>query len=124
VSDLDRERARALCLELLAACQPGGSGQTPVTDSFRCWTPVHDWATGADGLSALRHVLGACAATSKGAAAPTAHAVISDGETVVIETDIRAKHGGPQISYTFVLGLQAGLVDDVRCYFDPRVVEG
>ena len=121
--DLDREHARALGLELLAACQPDASGQAPVTDSFRCWTPLRDWATGVDGMSALRDVLRAAAAVG-GASAFTARAVISDGETVVIEADIRPDHDGQPVSCTFVLGLQAGLVKDVRCYFDPRAVEG
>ena len=124
MSDLDRQHARTLSLELLVACQPGASAQALVTDGFRCWTPLHDWAAGADGLPALRHVLGACARAASAVPVFTARAVISDGETVVIEAEIRAEHGGSLVNCTFVMGLRAGLVHEVRCYFDPRTVEG
>jgi hypothetical protein len=124
VSDLDREHARALSLDLLAACQPDASGPAPVSDSFRCWTPLQDWASGAEGLSALRQVLRACAAAVAGAYSFNLNAVISDGQQVVIEADARAERGGSPVNCTFVLVLRAGLVDEVRCYLDPRVVEG
>jgi ketosteroid isomerase-like protein len=75
-------------------------------------------------VSALRDVLSACTAASGGADQLTGSTVISDGEQVVIEAGARAVPGGSPVSCTFVLRLRDGLADEVRCYFDPRVVDG
>lgn len=118
----DREHARAAALKLLTAHRHAAGGQAPVTEGFRCWTPVHDWAAGADGLAALREVLRACAAAVPGADTSGFDAVISDGEHVVVEASAPARTGQLPVSATFVLAFRGGLVDEVRCYLDPKAV--
>jgi hypothetical protein len=52
------------------------------------------------------------------------NAVITDGEYVVVEASTPGQPGQLPVSSTFVLALRSGLVDEVRCYLDPRAVVG
>lgn len=125
MSTVHRERARAVAVELLTGCLPGAApASLPVTAGFRCWTPFHDWAAGAEGLAALRQVMRAYRAAVPGANSFQPNAVISDGEHVVVEASTPRQPGQLPASSTFVLTLRSGLVDEARCYLDPRTVVG
>lgn len=123
----DREHARAVAAKLLTACLP----QTPdevalsaVTAGFRCWTPIHDWESGAAGLTALRRVMSVYGIAEPGADRLPLQAFVTDGEQVVAEASIASRPGRPPVRTTFVLVLSSGLVDEVRCYLDPEVAGG
>lgn len=125
MSTVHRERARAVAARLLTGCLPGAAPESfPVTAGFRCWSPFHDWAAGEEGLAALRQVMRAYCAAVPGANVFQPNAVISDGKHVVVEASTSGQPGQLPVSGTFVLALRSGLVDEVRCYLDPRAVVG
>lgn len=123
----DRERARAVAVELLTACLPRAPRAVApgvVTAGFRCWTPIHDWESGAAGLAALRRVISVYGATAPGTDRLPLRALVTDGEQVVAEASIASRPGRPLVRTTFVLVLSSGLVDEVKCYLDPEVAGG
>ncbi len=123
----DREHARAVATELLTACLPQAPHEAAadvVTTGFRCWTPVHDWESGAAGLAALRRVMSIYDLTASGAGLFPIQALVTDGEQVVAEASTASRPGQPPTTTTFVLVLSSGKVDEVRCYLDPEVRVG
>jgi hypothetical protein len=48
------------------------------------------------------------------------HAVITDGEAVVVEAVTASGRGLPLMSMTLVLTLNAGFVEEAKVYVDPR----
>lgn len=117
------EKARAVALEVLAACSPGmEAAAVPVTATFRCWTPLGDWEQGEAGVAALRKVMRAYCARLSGDGQLSPSAVITDGTEVVVEASIAGESGQLPVCVTLLLVLKSGLVDEVRCYVDPRAV--
>lgn len=129
----DREHARAVAARLLAACLPQASPEAAldvVTADFRCWSPLDDWQSGAAGLAALRRVMRVHEAGVHEAGAEPGigrlqlQAIMTDGEQVVAEASTASQPGLPPVTTTFVLVLNSGLVNQVRCYLDPEVAGG
>lgn len=117
------ETARAIARELLAACSPGAeAAQAPVTAAFRCWTPLRDWEHGEAGIAALRRIVRAYCAAQPGTGKVRESAVISNGTEVVIEAAEAREGDQLPLSITLLLVLNGGLVNEVRCYVDPRAI--
>lgn len=49
--------------------------------------------------------------------------VITDGEVVILEAATAAGPGKPAVTMTLLVALNDGLVEEVRCYVDPRAFE-
>ena len=114
-------QAREVTRRLLAACAPGGDlDQAPVSARFRCWTPYRDTELGAAGTTVLRQVLAGFCGHGGRDVPFRPHALISDGEAVVVEA-VR-EDAAPILSVTLVLTLAGGLVDEAKVYVDPRAL--
>lgn len=119
----DREHAREVALRLLTACLPQSAQEAAldvVTPGFSCWTPVHDWQSGAAAVTALRGVVSRYGMAARpGTEQLPLQALATDGEQVVAELGTASEPGQPSVRTTLVLVLNTGLVDEVRCYLDP-----
>ena len=115
------ERARALALTLLAACLPAPEGPrpaAPLTESFRCWTPLRDWEQDGAGIETLRQIF-ATYWTGHADAQVRPSALIVGDSAAVMEA-VAPGAGRESVRVTLVLTLASSLVDEVRCYVDPR----
>ncbi len=122
MSAVGRESARAAAGGFLAACLPGADPPGAlVTETFRCWTPLGDWQHGTAALAALRQVMAAFCSRLPGTAAFRPDTVVAGESAVVVE----AKAPGIRqeiATMTVVLTLRSGLVEEARCYVDPRAL--
>jgi hypothetical protein len=117
------KQARAVAGALLAACSPvGDPGPTLVSAAFRCWTPYRDWEHGEAGLRTLRQVVAGFGSHAAHDGEMRPQAVITDGETVVVDAATAPPPGQPLMSMTLVLTLTAGLVEEAKVYVDPRAL--
>lgn len=128
MNEAERQRARDVAWSLFQACLPEpprparGGDETPrralpVTPAVRCWTPFRDWERGEAAIESLRQTLAAYRALLPDGAKFEPAALISDGSAVVAEATATG-HGAASV--TLVLTLRGGLVDEIRCYADPR----
>lgn len=119
------EQARAVARRLLAACLPSAGAAAPappVAGSVRCWTPLRDWEQGSSGLASLRQIMAAYCARLPSGAEFSPSALITDGSLVVVEA-ATAGTGREAVNVTLVLVLNSDLVEEVRCYTDPRALD-
>lgn len=127
------DRARELARTLLAACLPSAGPRTEdpataaspaaalLTETFRCWTPLRDWERGRAGIETLRQILAAYCARLPDGVQFRLSALIAGDSDVVVEAATPAPGG--TVSVTLVLTLDSDLVDEVRCYADPRAID-
>ena len=124
MSTADTGRARVVAHKLIAACSVAGdAAEVPLSGAFRCWTPFADWQRAEAGMEALRGVTADFCTLAGVAGRFRPDVIITDGEIVVLEAAIAAEPGHPAVTMTLLVALNDGLVEEVRCYVDPRAFE-